>query len=570
MHANLTRSRTVQRPASAATPRRAPALRRQGRVAPSHPVVQAKLKVGPTNDRFEQEAERAAQTVMRLPESGAVAVSRGEAHTVQRTCAACQQGGLCAECAEEDSVRRQPIEEEEGLLQTKPTTGNVPSLDPIVEGRIHALQGGGQPLPSAERSFFEPRFGADFSRVRIHAGAQAAQAAAAIQARAFTVGPDIAFGQGEYQAGSGARNRVLMAHELAHVVQQGCSPSRDQGGVIQRQPAVADAAATDVEPASSLFAGDATLVEVLNNRAVLRRGHSGDAVRRLQDALLQEGYPLPNFGADGKFGPETETAVRMFQERWRLDVDGIVGDQTLGLLDGHLIFKGILQSGEEQGGFIGGILKGLGAGALDLSESHFATTACPAANQAERLTACIQPVVIAENDGSNPTQPPPFAVAQRIWEKCCINYSVLPTQTINNSDFKVLDESVNNIPTAEQVALFAAAGASNCIQVFIPETFEQGGVISKAISGGGAAYDGGAANAKVVLVEGAVSEVVAHELGHASGFGGHDANPTVMQPSGAHNVPNPTAVSQPVCTQARTGAILATTGGKPDCCMDFR
>ena len=71
----------------------------------------------------------------------------------------------------------------------------------------------GRPLDAPSRAFFEPRFGHDFSRVRVHADERAAQSAVAIGARAWTVGNDIAFGHGAYAP-------PILAHELAHVVQQ--------------------------------------------------------------------------------------------------------------------------------------------------------------------------------------------------------------------------------------------------------------------------------------------------------------------------------------------------------------
>jgi hypothetical protein len=75
----------------------------------------------------------------------------------------------------------------------------------------------------------EARFGHDFSRVRVHSDAPAAESADAVQARAYTVGNDIVFGRGEYAPGT-AKGRRLMAHELTHVVQQWCSIS---GPVLQ-------------------------------------------------------------------------------------------------------------------------------------------------------------------------------------------------------------------------------------------------------------------------------------------------------------------------------------------------
>ena len=79
--------------------------------------------------------------------------------------------------------------------------------------------GAGLPLDSGSRAFFEPRFGADFSGVRVHDGADAADAATSVQARAFTSGQDVVFGSGEY-APTTTQGQKLLAHELTHVVQQ--------------------------------------------------------------------------------------------------------------------------------------------------------------------------------------------------------------------------------------------------------------------------------------------------------------------------------------------------------------
>ena len=81
------------------------------------------------------------------------------------------------------------------------------------------LRSPGQPLDAATRSFMEPRFGHDFSRVRVHTDAAAAQSAREVGARAYTVGSHIVFGQGRWRSAP-APDRRLLAHELAHVVQQ--------------------------------------------------------------------------------------------------------------------------------------------------------------------------------------------------------------------------------------------------------------------------------------------------------------------------------------------------------------
>lgn len=193
--------------------------------------------------------------------------------------------------------------------------------------------------------------------------------------------------------------------------------------------------------------------------------------------------------------------------------------------------------------------------------------ACAAGADAEKMTACIQPVVIADDDGSNPTTAPSFGQVTAIWGKCCINYSINSAKTVKKTDYKTLEESPTNVPSQEEKDLFNDAGSSTCIQVFVPATFSQGGNTGKDISGGGGTYDAGTANPKIVVVEGVVSEVVAHEVGHASGYTGHDANNTVMKPTGAYNKPNSTAVSADVCSRARTGAVLKKAGTAKDCCM---
>jgi hypothetical protein len=114
--------------------------------------------------------------------------------------------------------RNEPEEEEEETVQRK-EAGPAPAAGPGVASQISGLRGGGQPLPQSLREFFEPRFGYDFSRVRIHADARAAETARQLQAKAFTVGHDVVFGEGQ-SAVEKTEGRHLLAHELAHVVQQ--------------------------------------------------------------------------------------------------------------------------------------------------------------------------------------------------------------------------------------------------------------------------------------------------------------------------------------------------------------
>lgn len=129
---------------------------------------------------------------------------------LQRTCACGQHraaGGECEECRKK----------REGMLQraaiVSPSVGSVP---PIVYEVLHSP---GQPLDAATRAFMEPRFGHDFSNVRVHTDAKAVESARAVNALAYTVGRDVVFGAGRYAPLAG-KGRKLIAHELAHTIQQ--------------------------------------------------------------------------------------------------------------------------------------------------------------------------------------------------------------------------------------------------------------------------------------------------------------------------------------------------------------
>jgi len=81
-------------------------------------------------------------------------------------------------------------------LQAKATSGHLSEVTPHLESNILSLKGGGQPLSENDRAFFEPRFGRDFSQVRVHTDSRAAESARAVNARTYTVGQDVMFGAG--------------------------------------------------------------------------------------------------------------------------------------------------------------------------------------------------------------------------------------------------------------------------------------------------------------------------------------------------------------------------------------
>src|SRR6478672_7487743 len=106
-------------------------------------------------------------------------------------------------------------------------------VPPIVE---EALRSPGQPLDTATRAFMEPRFSHNFGNVRVHTDTKSADSARAVNARAYTVGEQVVFGANQF-APTSHQGRELLAHELAHTVQQRSlatdSPLVDADGTIE-------------------------------------------------------------------------------------------------------------------------------------------------------------------------------------------------------------------------------------------------------------------------------------------------------------------------------------------------
>lgn len=186
----------------------------------SSPAIQAKLTVSSPGDVHEQEADWVASAVMRMPDS-----SVRETSVVSSASSGLQR--MCTKC--DDDLEKKSV----APVQRKEQTGEVPAVTSSVTANIQSMRGGGRELTASTRAFFEPRFGADFSSVRVHTDERANETAKSIGAKAFTHGRDIAFASGQYSPGS-SEGQHLLAHELTHVVQQ--SGLRDPRS-IQRQPA---------------------------------------------------------------------------------------------------------------------------------------------------------------------------------------------------------------------------------------------------------------------------------------------------------------------------------------------
>ena len=110
--------------------------------------------------------------------------------------------------------------EEEETVQSKNNNGSTSEITPETESKIKSQKGGGQPLSDSTRAFFEPRFGQDFSSVRVHTDHKADESTKSINAQAYTSGNDIVFSQGRYSPDTESGKRLL-GHELTHFVQQG-------------------------------------------------------------------------------------------------------------------------------------------------------------------------------------------------------------------------------------------------------------------------------------------------------------------------------------------------------------
>lgn len=142
---------------------------------------------------------------------------------LQRKCACGGGVGVAGEC---EGCSKQKLSLQRAHQASEHETRNAGGVPPIVS---EVLRSPGQPLDGETRAFFEPRFGHDFSQVRVHADRSAAEAAAAVNALAYTVGRDVAFGAGQYAPQTTA-GRKLLAHELTHVVQQGFNSSAETAG----------------------------------------------------------------------------------------------------------------------------------------------------------------------------------------------------------------------------------------------------------------------------------------------------------------------------------------------------
>lgn len=221
------------------------------------PAVQMKMAVNKPGDKFEQEADKMADKVMRMP-----APATGKDEKLQRApeekLQKKEQDKIQKAAAPEEKIQKVPQPEEklqkkedeklqkapaqEEKLQRKGGDG-APAVTSNVQSAIHNKTTGGQPMSADVRSFMEPRFNADFSNVRVHSDPESAGLSNQLSARAFTYQNHVFFSHDQYQPGT-SEGKQLLAHELTHTIQQ--------GHVVQRSPQVST---TTTPPAVQRFLG---------------------------------------------------------------------------------------------------------------------------------------------------------------------------------------------------------------------------------------------------------------------------------------------------------------------------
>jgi hypothetical protein len=165
-------------------------------------LIQAKLQASQPGDVYEQEADQIAKHVVTM---------------------SAQQGepGVQLQANEERNKKLAPPRTvSESVAKQEVNAGSNVDVDDEIERKIGQSIRSGSSLPEHVRSFMEPRFGTDFSGVRVHTGPLASQLNEELNAQAFTVGSDIYYG-----AGKSPSDSELTAHELTHVVQQGSAAS---------------------------------------------------------------------------------------------------------------------------------------------------------------------------------------------------------------------------------------------------------------------------------------------------------------------------------------------------------
>ncbi len=191
-------------------------------------------------------------------------------------------------------------------LQRSSTNETEPSeVPPIVHD---VLRSPGQPLDPKTRAFMEPHFGHDFSKVRVHTDAKAAESARAVNALAYTVGMDVVFGAGQYAPGTSDRLK-LIAHELTHVVHQAPSAVKQPLGVTLSH--------NDLE------------IEANRNASSVTAGASAAVHLKVSGSPLMKQLPGPKVAEPGQVRRRARDGKRPTREQAGLTKQQVARDEYL-------------------------------------------------------------------------------------------------------------------------------------------------------------------------------------------------------------------------------------------------
>ncbi|HEV3037647.1 MAG TPA: DUF4157 domain-containing protein [Candidatus Angelobacter sp.] len=218
------------------------------------------LRVNQPGDQYEQEADRVADQVIRMPESATM--QRQAPNILQRKCAKC--------------------EEEKNQLQ-RHGTGAGPGLAPTIVHEV--LSSPGQSLDAATRAFMESRFGHDFSQIWVHTDSRAADSARPVNAFAYTVGHDVIFGKNRHEPAS----EEGLAHELTHAIQQEGRLGRATGTALD--PSLVGIPIQDADPAAE---GEPPVVQRFQSASAASSGFTGMDLSPEIRRVSRGGLPVPH------------------------------------------------------------------------------------------------------------------------------------------------------------------------------------------------------------------------------------------------------------------------------------
>lgn len=288
------------------------AILQQNRHTAGGILIQPKLKIGTPGDKYEQEADRVADQVMRMPdnqirkqpmdeEEEMVQMQSGEEEEELQMQPMDEEEELqMQEESEEEEMLQMQTDEEEEILQTKPTVqtkdGGGMKASPELASKISATKGTGNLLDPGIQREMGGKLEADFNGVNIHTGSDAIKMSSELGAKAFTVGSDIYFNRGQYNPES-SEGKHLLAHELTHVVQQNGTGKR--------------------------IAKQGLLIPVQEQAAINYNNFRYD----LRSIMIIQNIVGSN--QDGIMGSQTVEAIATFQSTNGLTVDGKVGPNTL-------------------------------------------------------------------------------------------------------------------------------------------------------------------------------------------------------------------------------------------------